>query len=365
MKSRLALVLVAGLVAAAALPVGADDDPFALSAEEAAAAEKDYQTHCALCHGKDREGYANDEAPSLRSESLMRSGIPIHVGMAIAYGRRGTPMGGYFEEIGGPFDRERLGNLITWLSDQSGVEPIDLPWDPVEGDVKLGRTVYEEHCALCHGANGEGALGPAVGNPSMLALTTDAFLRYAIENGRDGTKMPAFGEMLSRAEIDGVTAFLRSRASGWEVERPVLASPPPPEQWVLNADGAAPEFTLQDEMYVKAADLDQALRDKRRLVLLDTRVPSMWQIAHIEGSVPIPYYTGNFDTVAGQLPDEDTWIVTYCECPRAAAESVNRKLRAQGFKNTAVLWEGIQGWVSLGYPVSVGQTENASAQQTH
>jgi rhodanese-related sulfurtransferase len=90
----------------------------------------------------------------------------------------------------------------------------------------------------------------------------------------------------------------------------------------------------------------------------------MWQIAHIEGSVPIPYYTGNFEGVAEDLPDDGTWIITYCECPRAAAESVNRKLRARGFANTAVLWEGIQGWVSLGYPVAVGQTRPVEISET-
>jgi cytochrome c oxidase cbb3-type subunit 3 len=47
--------------------------------------------------------------------------------------------------------------------------------------------------------------------------------------------------------------------------------------------------------------------------------------------------------------------VSYCECPRAAAESVTRKLRAAGFQNTAVLYEGIQGWIALGYPVFVGR----------
>ncbi len=49
-----------------------------------------------------------------------------------------------------------------------------------------------------------------------------------------------------------------------------------------------------------------------------------------------------------------TWIVAYCECPRAAADSVVKRLREAGFENTAVLYEGIQGWVSLGYPVFAG-----------
>jgi rhodanese-related sulfurtransferase len=36
---------------------------------------------------------------------------------------------------------------------------------------------------------------------------------------------------------------------------------------------------------------------------------------------------------------------------------VNEELVKQGFQHTAVLWEGIQGWVALGYPVTVGQLQ--------
>jgi mono/diheme cytochrome c family protein/rhodanese-related sulfurtransferase len=358
MRFHCFLALAACLLTAASASHA--DDPFAFTEEDARAASADYAQYCALCHGADREGYANDDAPSLRSKSLIRSGFPIHMGMAIAYGRRGTPMGGYLDEIGGPFDRERLGRLLTWLAEMVDAEPVDLPFDPVPGDVDLGRAIYDEQCAICHGGSGEGALGPAIGNPSMLALTTDAFIRYAIEHGRDGTQMPAFGEVLSAEEIDSVTAFLRTRATGWQVERPVLKTPPAPGEYVLNPQGDAPAFDLKDGRYVKAADLNRALEEGRRMVLLDTRVPSMWQVAHIEGSVPIPYYTDRFEGVAANLPDDGTWIVSYCECPRAAAETVDYRLRQRGFKNTAVLWEGIQGWVALGFPVSMGQ---ASAPQ--
>jgi len=93
----------------------------------------------------DRQGYINDNASSLRSESLNRSGSPFHLLFTIAYGSRGTPMGGYFEEI------------------------------------------YADQCAVCHGEKGEGEIAPAIGNPAMLANTTDAFLRYAIRNGRAGS----------------------------------------------------------------------------------------------------------------------------------------------------------------------------------
>jgi mono/diheme cytochrome c family protein/rhodanese-related sulfurtransferase len=347
-----------GLLTAASLHAA---DPFVLSAGERAAAAADYQTYCALCHGAERQGYVNDHAPSLRSESLLRSGFPWPILNAIAYGRRGTPMGAYFDEVGGPLDRDRLYRLVRWLGEMVDVDPLHLPPDAVEGDIDLGRETYAAHCTECHGANGEGVTGPAVGNPAMLALTPDTFLRYAIENGRDGTAMPAFGDTLSAAEIDGVTAFLRSRATGWSVEKPVLRAPPDPADYVLNPAGAAPVFTLEDGRYVRADALAQALEDKRRMVLLDTRVMSMWQLGHIEGAVPIPYYSGDFSAIAERLPDDGTWIVSYCECPRAAADSVNRKLRAHGFTNTAVLWEGIGGWVAQGYRVAVGQRDAATS----
>ena len=90
------------------------------------------------------------------------------------------------------------------------------------------------------------------------------------------------------------------------------------------------------------------------MILLDTRVTSMWQMAHIEGAVPVPYYANREEAVAS-LPRDGTWIVAYCECPRAAADSVVKWLREEGkFENTAVLYEGIQGWVSLGHPVVAG-----------
>lgn len=326
-----------------------------LTAAEAAAAAADYQKYCALCHGADRQGNAHDNAPSLRSESLMRSGFPELIMFTTAYGRRGTAMGAYFDEVGGPLDNAALYRLTRWLKEQVPVDSIDLPAEPVAGDGERGRAVFAGECAHCHGDNAEGDIGPAVGNPSMLALASDAFLRYAIVNGRDGTDMPAFGGVLPDSDIDAVTAFLRSKATNWTNEGPVLRAPPSAGEYVLNADSPAPEFELRDGLYVLSADLDRALRDKRRMVLLDTRVTSMWQIAHIEGAVPIPYYYDDFTELARHLPEDGTWIVSYCECPRAAAESVAVKLREAGFANTAVLYEGINGWVALGYPVFSGQ----------
>jgi mono/diheme cytochrome c family protein/rhodanese-related sulfurtransferase len=338
-----------------------------LTPEQAEQAAAQYQQYCALCHGDDRQGHVNDHAPSLKSKSLMASGFPWAVMYATGYGRAGTPMSPFFEEVGGPLSRPEIWNLGLWLRQQVDVESVELSLEPVLGNAGLGAAVYANHCAECHGAQGEGVTGTALGNPGMLAFTPDEFLKYAIVNGRDGTEMKAFGEVLAEEEINGVTAFLRSRAAGWTAERAVYSTPPAAEDYVVNPAGDDPGFELKDDLYVTSADLDKALREGRRMVLLDTRNMALWQMANIEGSVPLPYYypDRDMDQLVADLPQDGTMIVTYCECPRAAAESVNRKLKEKGFENLAVLWEGIQGWISLGYPVVMGATESVQVVPLH
>jgi cytochrome c oxidase cbb3-type subunit 3 len=319
--------------------------------ELAIAAEANYQRYCSLCHGADRQGHVNDDAPSLRSRSLLESSQPRILAEAIAYGRPGTAMAGFLDEIGGPMTGAEIVDLNLWLLQKAGTTTLSLPNTPVAGDVARGAGLYAANCARCHGDNGEGGTGTALANAAMLALTPDTFLRHAIANGRQDTPMPAFAATLGDAGLDDVTAFLRSRGGDWSKPAPV-ALPPPLDNLVLNPGAPAPTFELREGLYVSSEQLDRELKAKRSLVLLDTRVPSVWRLGHIEGAAPLPYYSP--DEMLATLPRDGTWIVAYCECPRAAAESVVRRLRADGFLNTAVLYEGIQGWVGLGYPIVGG-----------
>lgn len=340
---------------AKAAPVAVEPEhhgPPPLTADEKAKAASDYKQYCALCHGPGREGYVNDHAPSLRSRALLSSEFPSAIYYAIAYGRPGTPMGGYMDDVGGPLDQKAILGLMTWLNEVEGVPRGHGGVEHVAGDANLGAPLYAEHCASCHGDKGQGGTGTALANQAMLALTPDGFLRHSIAMGRDGTPMQAWSGTLDDKQIGDVVAFLRSRSSPWQsTAKPV--PPPRLEDLVLNPEGKAPTFPIKGDHYIVASDLDRILKEKRRFVLLDTRVPSVWQMGHIAGAAPIPYYSSRESLVAA-LPNDGTWIVAYCECPRAAADSLHRKLKEAKFKNVAVLWEGFGGWVSLGYPVSLG-----------
>ncbi len=314
-----------------------------------------YQQYCALCHGKDREGYAADNAPSLRSKSLLASSKGNNfIRYTIQYGRGESAMAGYYDQLGGPLTFLEIELLIKWLEEEAGIEkPVELSRDPVVGDVELGKKVYQTQCAVCHGNEGEGITAPALGNPMLLATATDDFLRYAIKEGRDGTPMLAYKDILSEKEIDDVTTFLRSRASGWNVPKTDSIKIPTPENYILNPNGSQPDFELREGRFVSAKQLNQAIEDSTRLVILDARSEVAWRQTHIPGSIPVPYYEDP-EEFAKHIPKENTMIVAYCACPHAASGKVISKLKKLGYNNTAILDEGVLIWAQLGYPVKHG-----------
>lgn len=330
--------------------------PRKLTSAQAKVAAENYQKYCSLCHGKEREGHANDHAPSLKSKSLMESGVAHQILRPMSYGREGTAMGGYLNEVGGPMTLDETWDLTYWLFEQAGYDRLKFSTQPVQGDITRGEQVYMKNCTTCHGTKGEGVNAPALANPSALAHNTDEFIRHAIREGRQDTPMQAYKGILSNDDINNVTAFLRSKASGWKATKTVLKALPTPDKYVVNPQGDDPNFDLQDGMYVSSKDLNAALESKKKMVLFDTRVTSVWQTAHIEGSVPLPYYA-DLDEMVEDIPT-DVQIIAYCSCPRAAADHVINKLRNRGYTRTAVLYEGIFGWMNFGYPVTRGDIEN-------
>lgn len=326
------------------------DPPRELTPQQAEVASANYQKYCSLCHGENREGYKNDHAPSLRSKSLFESGVPHSILRPISYGRQGTAMAGYLDDVGGPMTLDEVWDLTYWLFWQSGAERVKLTEKLIVGDVQRGASVYKDNCASCHGGEGEGVNAPALTNQSALAHNKDEFIRYTIEKGRDGTPMVSFTDTLSASDIDNVTAYIRSKAQDNLAEAIVIKALPTPDQYILNPQNDNPNFDLTDDIYVSSVDLFEAIKNERKMVLLDTRVPSVWQRAHIKGAIPFPYYTDLSEKVK-DLP-KDVMIVGYCSCPRAATEHIVKQLREIGYTNTAVLYEGIFGWMNLGYPVT-------------
>ncbi|MDT0539750.1 c-type cytochrome [Croceitalea sp. P059] len=315
-----------------------------------------YSKYCALCHGDDRQGYTADHAPSLRSKSLLGTSMNTNfLRYTVQFGRANTAMGGYLDKQGGPMEYIEIELLLAYLNKMAEVEsPIELSREPIAGDITKGAGLYEAKCAVCHGNKGEGITAPALANPMLLATATDDFLRYAIAEGRDGTPMLAFKDSLSDKDINNVTAFLRSRASGWDKPQELDSiKVPEPEEYVLNPDSIAPVFKLRENKFVAAEQVNKAFTEGKRMIILDARSEVAWRQMHIPGAAPVPYYSEP-DEFIDDIPNDGTQIVIYCACPHAASERVLATLRRYGYKNTAIIDEGILVWAQMGFPVRSG-----------
>ncbi len=66
---------------------------------------------------------------------------------------------------------------------------------------------YTQHCASCHGADRLGGMGPAL-LPENLRRLKSKKAAAVIAEGRPATQMPAFGEVLSDAEIEALVALI-------------------------------------------------------------------------------------------------------------------------------------------------------------
>jgi mono/diheme cytochrome c family protein len=88
--------------------------------------------------------------------------------------------------------------------------------------LERGKAVYEKHCAFCHGVDGKAdtpvgrLLTPHPRNfadpVEMARVTVDRMYR-TIKEGRPGTAMPAWGQVLSETQIGDAIDYVRSLAS--------------------------------------------------------------------------------------------------------------------------------------------------------
>jgi cytochrome c oxidase cbb3-type subunit 3 len=83
-------------------------------------------------------------------------------------------------------------------------------------DLALGKKVFTDNCAVCHGAEGKG--NRELGSPNL----TDRIWFYApdkativqgIQNGRGGV-MPAWGGRLSEPTIKALTVYVHTLGGG-------------------------------------------------------------------------------------------------------------------------------------------------------
>jgi cytochrome c oxidase cbb3-type subunit 3 len=309
-----------------------------------------YARLCATCHGPAANGYASDNAPSLRTATFLASANDEFLSQAIIRGRPGTAMPAYGRAVGGPLDVADVQALVAFLRVDSP-PPVKLAVGRIPGNPEEGKTLYQSTCARCHGTETQRSSAVHLFNPVFLQTASDGFVRHAITEGRPPTSMVPWKTALTPTQIDGLVAYLRSRAVPIAIPPPLLPGPPAPPHTgpiVLNPRGRPPEFTLKENLYVSIDQVKAALDAKRRIIITDARPPSDWMNLHITGAISTPYYDlKSLD----DLPNDGTFVVAYCACPHHVSGIVVDELRKRGFRHTAVLDEGVYAWQQKKYPV--------------
>ncbi|MDD5241305.1 MAG: c-type cytochrome [Sulfuricella sp.] len=212
----------------------------ATQAQAAPDGAKLYARNCAVCHGENGDGGLGIP---LSLPSFQAAVSNDYLRKTIRLGRPGRVM-----PPSSLPDAEIEGIVRFIRSWGNGAAPL-FPPRHVKGDAAHGKQLYSEHCAACHGVNGEGGKGtgvtfsrprdlpimaPALNNTGFLASASDSMIRENLKRGREGTPMVSFlNKGLKEKDLDDIVSFVRSFE---QTPKPSSPAPAETEQAVLMVD---------------------------------------------------------------------------------------------------------------------------------
>lgn len=196
-----------------------------------------FEQNCIMCHGPYGEGRVGATLaknwPSIRPDLTVRT--------IITNGVPGTVMPPWSETKGGPLSESQIDSLVafilSWQSNDPSqiiivptatLRPAITPIPEVQGDPNRGAILFDQNCAVCHGANGEGRVG-AILAKNWPAIRPDLAVRTTIQNGIPGSVMPAWSQVnggpLTDGDINDLTAYILSLQNTQRPQAPVTTQP--------------------------------------------------------------------------------------------------------------------------------------------
>jgi cytochrome c oxidase cbb3-type subunit 3 len=172
--------------------------------------ERIFLQNCAPCHGSDARGSTG--FPNLTDADWLYGGDPATIVASITNGRMGV-----MPPLGPALGEEGVKNVVAYVRSLSG-----LPSDGLKA--QLGKPLFAQNCAACHGADGKGnqALGaPNLTDQVWLYGSSEAAIANGVLNGRhvgmdaEHPPMPAFKTTIGQgplgpARINLVAAYVWS-----------------------------------------------------------------------------------------------------------------------------------------------------------
>lgn len=182
--------------------------------EAVASGQRIFLNNCAVCHGQNAQGAALGY-PNLADNDWLWGGDEEALIATITHGRntilgQGMPAGGALVDVNNPQadDEHKLTAVANYVRQLGGHQDVDAAL------AAEGKTLYDQTCIACHGADGKGntMLGGA-------NLADDIWL-YSVDGSIADIKqqivkpvnnvMPAWNEWLSEGRIKVVAAYIYS-----------------------------------------------------------------------------------------------------------------------------------------------------------
>ncbi len=146
--------------------------------------------------------------------------------------------------------------LLGWISSSLTLIPVA----PAHAaDTPEAATVYQEHCASCHGERRYGGYAPPL-LPDLLARRDDATLAAVIRDGLPATQMPPFRAVVDESTTARLVAFMRTPVESvtWGTEDAARSR----TEFSANADRISSEVHRENIILVVE-------RDAGRIAVLD------------------------------------------------------------------------------------------------
>jgi cytochrome c oxidase cbb3-type subunit 3 len=177
---------------------GIELDALARIPEARAIGQKLFLNNCAQCHASD--GGGSRGFPNLTAGAWQWGGDPKTVKTTITEGRTGV-----MPAFGPALGAEGVKNVAQYVRSLSG-----LTGDSIR--IAMGKDIFLQNCAACHGADGKG--NPALGAPNLsdknwLHGSAEPVVMETIARGRN-SQMPAHKTILDEARIHLLTAYVLS-----------------------------------------------------------------------------------------------------------------------------------------------------------
>ena len=125
---------------------------------------------------------------------------------------------------------DEVAELVTYIRGLADVPAPKYSEKPLAGDAERGGQIFAQHCASCHGSQGEGGSGtgvtfsrprdapvmaPALNNVGFQQAASDEMLKATLLRGRKGTPMPSLDSLgLAESDADDLVAHLRTLNTG-------------------------------------------------------------------------------------------------------------------------------------------------------